>query len=148
MLSTTAPTSAQCWDLTLDFTRRPLAHGSGPRKVLVVEDEPSLREVLGELLQENGYDVDSVPTCLDGLLHLLRRSYDYLVLDLVLPEASGLFLYDQVARLDTRLAGRTVFITGAGDENPLVQRASALQVPVLSKPFTVTRLVDTLARCA
>jgi DNA-binding response OmpR family regulator len=143
MLGTEAPTLAERdqFEIDLRHTGPPALR---PRRILVVDDEPSMRSYLGDLLRGEGYHVDAVPSCMDGLIQLLRTQYDFLVLDLILPEVNGVFLYNQAARLNRKLASRTIFITGGGPDDPLVRQAGELDVPVLWKPFPPWRLVEML----
>jgi two-component system, OmpR family, response regulator len=84
-------------------------------RVLVIEDEPDLRRLLEQALQEDGYAVDVAADGPTGLYKATTWDYDALVLDLMLPGLSG---WDLLARL--RRAG------GAGDTGDTERR-----VPVL-----------------
>jgi signal transduction histidine kinase/CheY-like chemotaxis protein len=59
------------------------------RRVLVVEDDPGLRESIRTLLQMDGVEVEGVGTASDALGRLSSSSFDCVVLDLTLPDASG-----------------------------------------------------------
>ncbi|MGN1015046.1 MAG: response regulator transcription factor [Butyricicoccus sp.] len=61
-------------------------------RILVVEDEPRLRELICARLQQEHYSVDSCPNGKDALDYLACAQYDLLVLDIMLPEISGLEL--------------------------------------------------------
>lgn len=58
--------------------------------ILLVEDEKRLSEVLVKILQENKYTVDAVENGSDGLLYAQKGQYDVIILDVMLPEKSGL----------------------------------------------------------
>ena len=66
------------------------------RRILVVEDDPSLRENIQLLLQAQDVELEGVGTVADALEHLRNKTYDCMVMDLVLPDGSG---YDLLERL-------------------------------------------------
>jgi len=123
-----------------------LSRGLRPqsRRVLLVEDEPTIREYLSELLTHGGYAVDAAPDSLDALLHLMRGEYHCAILDLLLPDVNGLFLHHQIRRVDGELARRTVFITGSEESLPVHARARELRIPILPKPIPTSRLFEVL----
>jgi DNA-binding NtrC family response regulator len=114
------------------------------RRVLVVDDEPSICRALTIALSRAGYDVDSA---LSGeAAHEMLRSthFDVLFLDLRIPDVRGDVLFHLAASLQPHLRHRTLFSTGDVSE-----RAQALidecQCPVIRKPF---KLDDVLAAIA
>jgi CheY-like chemotaxis protein len=114
-------------------------------QILLVEDQPELRESLSELLQEEGY---RVRTAQDGAeaLRLLRSGPvpDLILLDLVMPRMSG-WDFAVAKDIDCRLAPiPLILLSGAGalrhQEQPLAADA------VLEKPFEVDQLFSLLRR--
>lgn len=67
-------------------------------RVLVVEDEPDLRQSLMQSLREDGYAVDGSDNGSDGLFKATSWEYDVIVLDWMLPGLSGLELLEQLRR--------------------------------------------------
>ena len=59
-------------------------------RILVVEDEVGVRETVCALLKSENYAVDAVGTAEDGIFMLKENEYDGVVLDLMLPDGSGL----------------------------------------------------------
>ncbi len=109
--------------------------------VLVVEDEPELRETLVELLMEAGYDTLHAGSGPEALYHL-DASVDLLVTDVFLPGIDG----PRVAgRFRERDAGIPVlFISGADDAT--VRRLVPAGAAILRKPFTGAELLDAVRR--
>ena len=64
----------------------------GERRALVVEDQTTFRELLAELLEGRGFQVESCATGQDAREHLSHAHYQLLLLDLVLPDGHGLDL--------------------------------------------------------
>ncbi len=118
-------------------------------RILVVDDEPVLTELLSDLLESVGHEVDIAR---DGRVALrLERAnrYDLIVTDLKMPGLDGQGLYEQVCR--ERPAMRSRFIFSTGDVvNPDAQGfLMGSGCAYLSKPFkleTVLALVDEVAR--
>lgn len=96
---------------------------SGPSDVLIVEDEPQLREVMARYLEREGF---SVRTAADGraaLIELARKRPDAVVLDLMLPEVSGL---DVLRRL--RLDGDAIPVIVMSARGSEPERVAGLEL--------------------
>jgi FixJ family two-component response regulator len=108
-------------------------------KVLVVDDDASVRKSLHRLIRAAGYDVET----LDGAEAYLERSVQpppaCLVLDIRMPGMSGLDLLKYVA--GTPRALPIVFISGHGDEDVRAQAIDAGAVEVLYKPLDESTLL-------
>jgi two-component system response regulator QseB len=111
-------------------------------RVLLVEDDPRLVELLTGLLGEEGYEVD---TALDGHhgLHLgLTRDYDVLVLDRGLPAIDGL---DLLARLRGKgLTTPVLVLSALGNPADRVEGLDAGAEDYLAKPFDINELLARL----
>jgi two-component system NtrC family sensor kinase len=116
------------------------------RRVLVVEDEPSVRDFIVVLLEETGWRVDTAAGGRAALARLAEEPYALVVSDLRMPDGTGEELYRGAIAHDPTLAERFVFITG-DTANPavwsFVEGASA---PVLEKPFPNTAFLDAVRR--
>ena len=82
-------------------------------QLLVVDDDPSLREVLGEYLSENGFAVTSVPDGDQMWQQLERSRYDLVILDLMLSGDDGLTVCRE---LRSRSPIPIIMLTASGDE--------------------------------
>jgi FixJ family two-component response regulator len=113
-----------------------------PATVLVVDDDPAVREALDSLLQSVGFEVrlyGAVQAFLDAPL---PDTPACLVLDVRLPGRSGLDLQDELASIGRRLP--VVFITGHGDIPMSVRAMKAGAVEFLTKPFREQDLLDAI----
>jgi GAF domain-containing protein/DNA-binding response OmpR family regulator len=79
--------------------------GSGSRRALVVEDDPATREMLGRLLQREGWTVDEAANGRIGLERVATVPPDLILLDLMMPEVDG---FEFVERLRAEPAWRTI----------------------------------------
>ena len=93
------------------FVSQPEAATPGPR-ILVVDDEARLRHSLKLLLAHDGRQIDECATGGDAVAALSQQHYDLVLLDLRLPDMTGLQVMD---RVKTRLASMTVIVVSADD---------------------------------
>jgi DNA-binding response OmpR family regulator len=110
---------------------------SGER-ILVVDDEPSIREVVGLYLRREGYEVESAADGDAAMAALARGAPDLLILDLMLPGVDGLSITRHV-----RAAGNLpiIMLTARGEE---IDRVLGLELGAddyLTKPFSPRELV-------
>jgi two-component system, OmpR family, response regulator len=115
--------------------------GGGRVRVLVVEDEPEMAGLLRRALVEEGYAVDLAGNGDHGYRHAVTTSYDAIVLDVLLPGASG---FEVCARLRRQEVWTPVLMLTARDA--VADRVRGLDGGAddyLTKPFS---LVELLAR--
>ena len=120
----------------------PAEPGPGPARVLVLEDEQRIREMLVDALGRAGHHVESVADGLAGLARFQGGDFDVVLTDLSLPERSGL----EVARAVKRLRPGTpvVLITGWGHLlDPALLAESGVDL-TLVKPFRLERVLGIL----
>lgn len=67
-----------------------------PKKILIVEDEKYLRELYVEMLEEEGYSVDSKADGKDGYVAIKKGGYDLVLLDVMLPGIDGLEILKRI----------------------------------------------------
>jgi two-component system, NtrC family, response regulator AtoC len=110
--------------------------------VLLVEDEPSLRQVIAEGLESEGFAVAQALDGADALDRLRGFAYDALVVDLGLPDANGMDILDQALLLYPDI--RAVVVTGFGGVDEAVQAIKKGAIDFLVKPFQLVQLARVL----
>ena len=115
-----------------------------PSVVFVVDDDPSIRRSLTNLLRSVGFRVETFPTAIDYLKSPQIDAWGCLVVDVRLPDMSGLDLQREVAR--AAAPRPIVFITGHGDIPMAVQAIKGGAVEFLTKPFREQDLLDAIRR--
>jgi CheY-like chemotaxis protein len=109
-------------------------------KVLVIEDDAGIREILVEVLEREGYSVSSAEHGLAGLARAREHHPDLILLDLMMPVMDGwTFLAAQIE--DPRIAHIPVVILSAAKDLSEVRAAQCL-----SKPCNVSELLATVER--
>jgi len=113
-------------------------------RVLVVEDDPSVRGLLQTLLVSEGYDVSTASDGLAGLVKANSAHPHLILLDLMMPDLGGIRVLEEL-RSDPALAGIPVIVgTGKPDAVPSL-RTLLGDDNVFSKPFGVVELMARVA---
>jgi len=113
-------------------------------RVLVVDDEASIRELLTRTLSLTEYDVEAVADGRTGLDRLRLGSYDLLIADLRMPVMDGLTLIREARRLQPNL--KAIIITGYSTESSAIEAVNLGVVGYLVKPFRVPQVLASVAR--
>jgi DNA-binding response OmpR family regulator len=106
-------------------------------RVLIVEDDPNVAEVVSRYLAREGYDVDAVADGAEGLRRALADPPDLVVLDLMLPSLSGL---DVCRRLRAAAPVPVIMLTARGEEADRIAGLELGADDYLSKPFSPREL--------
>ncbi len=121
------------------------ADGSGPARVLVVDDEAEIAELMRAMLEGAGFEVATAESGALALELLGEARFDAIVSDLRMPEMDGAALWREVKARHPALARRMLFVTGdtlsPGAEQFLVESGCAS----LDKPFARSDLIDRVA---
>jgi len=104
---------------------------NGPR-VLVVDDEPQILRGLRAILRNQGFQVDVAATKAEVLDAVASRPPDLLVLDLVLPDGSGVEVCEEIRRWS---AMPIIVLSAVGDEREKVRALNAGADDYMTKPF-------------
>jgi CheY-like chemotaxis protein len=115
------------------------------RRILVVDDEPDVAELMRLFLGLLGYEADIFPSCEESLKAVGEKRYWAVFCDYMMPKITGDLLYREVKALDSALAGRFVLITGAMLDEHLESFLQSERVKVISKPFNLGEIKKTLA---
>jgi two-component system response regulator ChvI len=73
---------------------------SNTKKVMIVDDEADVISVLGIVLEENGFEVDTFEDPIVALKSYRAGVYDLLILDIKMPKMDGFELYDEIKKID------------------------------------------------
>lgn len=115
---------------------------SRPARILLVEDEPAVRELLKHALTRRGYQVEIGCTGDEGMaLCESLEPPDLLITDLILPGATGPAIAE---RLRQRVPGVKVLLMSGYAEHPLLDAAHAAGEPCLVKPFELSTFSETV----
>ena len=116
----------------------------GSSRVLVVDDESSIRELLQKTLALAEYEVDTAPDGRAALERLRLGNYDLLIADLKMPGMDGLTLIREAKRLKADLP--VIIITGFSTESSAIEAVNLGVAGYLTKPFRVPQVLAAAAR--
>ncbi len=109
-------------------------------RILVVEDEPTVAQLIADVLGEEGHPVDAVLDSREALARIARISYDLVICDLRMPHLDGRGLYRELVRQGSPLRRRFVFVTGDTLAPHTLEFLETSGVPYVAKPFLVEEL--------
>jgi CheY-like chemotaxis protein len=112
-------------------------------RVLLIDDDPSVREVVRYLLASFGYDCQTAADGARGLARFDQGGWDIVVTDLAMPEMSGWEVAEAIRRRSPTTP--IVLITGMIDSE-VMRRADERGLPVVPKPFRVEMLRMVVAK--
>ena len=109
-----------------------------PDNILVIEDEPDLREGLKHNLEMDGYTVQTAATGSEGLQKATQNGHALILLDLMLPEVSGLDILRQLRDQGHRTP--VIIISAKGQDHEKVAGLELGADDYVTKPFALTEL--------
>jgi len=114
--------------------------GLAARRFLVVEDEPTVAQLIVDVLREEGHHVDAVLKSQEGLALLSRGEYDLVICDLRMPRLDGPAFYDALVRAASPMKDKIIFVTGDTLAPRTLRFLESKSLPYLAKPFLVEEL--------
>ena len=115
------------------------------KRVLVTEDDPSIRKLLATILRRASYDVDTAANGHDAVEKARETEYDVIVLDLMMPVMGGV---EVMARLAVRTPKpRFVVIMSAEPLDTIARAHGANVFATLHKPAAIEEIVATVGAC-
>ncbi|MCD1635334.1 response regulator [Martelella mediterranea] len=111
-------------------------------RILVIEDDPVLADGLAVGLRLNGYTVDAVATCADAIAAIKAGAYDAIILDLMLPDGSGLDLLADVRQAGNRTP--VLMLTALDETEDRIRGLDVGADDYIGKPFDLDELAARL----
>ena len=123
---------------------KPVPPGDGRPRVLVVDDEASIRDLLAKTLALADYDVDVAANGQAAVDCVRHNGYSLLITDLKMPGLDGLSVITEARRVDAQLP--VIVITGYSSESTAIEAANLGVSGYLTKPFKVPKVLEVAAR--
>ena len=118
----------------------------GRARILVIDDERAVRELISVALAIEGHDVHTAENGKEALDLIGQHRYDLVFCDLRMPEMDGQQLYEEVQRDYPQVLKRIVFVTAqahSSDYGPFLRTTG---IPVIEKPFTLSQLRQAVSK--
>jgi len=116
------------------------------RKILVIDDEEPILELLEEALTKNGYRVITVKDGDTAIQYFQKDRYDLVICDWKIPGLSGQQIYEKLKEREPSLNERFIFISGDLLNPKGKQFVQQQHTPFLLKPFTMEQLLGTIQK--
>ena len=107
------------------------------QRILVVDDEPAIRELVCQVLTSDGHTAEQPSNRREALQMIRNHRYDCIIMDLRMPDINGQQLYQMVADTDPGLARKVIFVTGDTVRRETREFLEVTGNPVLSKPINM-----------
>ncbi len=114
---------------------------SGADRILIVDDERGIRETLTDVLEDEGYSVESVETGNECLERLSARNYAVVLLDVWLPDIDGIETLERMSSAEDSGKPVVVMISGHGTVGSAVRATKLGAHDFLEKPLSVDRVL-------
>jgi two-component system NtrC family sensor kinase len=114
------------------------------KKILVVDDEMVIRDILIRILSEKGYDIESAASGTEGLEKIVNSKYDVYLLDIKMPGVDGRDMYEAISEKFPQLINRVIFITGDTITRSTLDFLETTGRKYLSKPLDFSKLINTI----
>ena len=112
-------------------------------RILVVDDDPGIGQMLTRALARHGFEVDATTSADEAIEKAESASYDAALVDLVMPEHDGA---DLSATLRRRYPGLPIGLMTGYSNSPLIPQFEKSGMAVFKKPLLIQDLVDFLER--
>lgn len=116
------------------------------KRILIIDDEQLLLDLLTHLLSQIGYEVDQALSGREAAAKMKDREYDIIFLDIRMPQMDGKEFYLRIRERSPSLAGRIVFITGDVANPQTVSFIEETGNLYLKKPFTIREVQELLEK--
>ena len=116
----------------------------GPARILVVDDEESIRDLLRLVLTGEGYSVVTANDGEEAIEHLEAQRFDLVITDLVMPTVNGVEVLRAAKRIDPNYP--VIIITGFPSAETVTELVRLGAGDYLTKPFTIDVVVATVAK--
>jgi len=115
-------------------------------RVLVVDDESTIRSLLKAMLEPMGHEVDAVADGRSAIEYVLANRYGVILLDVRMPDMGGLEVFRRIRKIAGSIASRVVFMTGdmlADETRAMLEQTGA---PAIAKPFEPQELLQAIEK--
>ena len=111
-------------------------------KILIIDDEKSIRKTLREILEYEKYQVDEAADGVEGIAMIQKEKYDIVLCDIKMPKMDGIEVLDKVMQLSSDTP--VVMVSGHGNIETAVEAVKKGAFDFIAKPLDLNRLLVTI----
>lgn len=114
------------------------------KKILVVDDEFAMRDVLFEFLQEHGSNVSLAASGKEALEMIHKNTFDMMIFDVTMPDMDGITLFEEMKKIVAN--PKVLFTSGYSRSEKLQNFLEEQNVRYISKPYSLEKLISELSQ--
>jgi len=114
----------------------------GNARIIIIDDDESIRKTLSTILQEEGYTVDTADTGKEGIRKTNENCYNLALIDMKLPDIEGIDLLLKIK--DTTPRMRKIIITGFPTIQNAMEAVNRRADAFILKPFEMEKVLQTI----
>ncbi len=114
---------------------------SSSERLLIVEDEEAVLEVMQRALMRKGFAIDGVNNGEAGLQYLKEKRYSVIICDIRMSGMNGFDFYQEVQKIDPRMARRIIFTSGDSIRKESLNFIKMTGATFIPKPFELSQLI-------
>lgn len=111
------------------------------QRILVIEDDPSVRTLLAKSLEARGFDVDTAGDGLEGLTRVEERRPDLIIVDIMMPRLDGMTFVKAIKGHSETRPIPVIFLTAKSDPRSTIDGINVGARFYISKPFQIDELM-------
>jgi len=112
------------------------------KRILVVDDEEVIVDLLTAILTDQGFEVDFALDAAGALEKVRESIFDAAILDFNLPDMNGVMLHREIRQMDEELADNTLFTSGVEQSEKNLDYYTSYGKGFLTKPFEVQEVLS------
>lgn len=112
------------------------------KSILLAEDEPILRMLVVDSLEDEGYDIDEACDGEEAIDKIKAKTYDLIILDYMMPKLTGVEVIEQTRRLPNRTEAKILMLSAKNQQAEQDKVMAAGADGFMSKPFSPLDLID------
>lgn len=116
------------------------AKGAGER-ILLVDDEPMILDLLVDILGAGGYQVDTAANGAEAARKVRGNVYDLIISDVRMPQMNGIELYDEILAARPELANKVIFVTGDLIDPDTLAFVERIGAKTIAKPLEIQQVL-------
>ena len=132
---------AEASDAVIESEGRSVSRGSEKRRILLVDDEASILDLMIEILSVLGHRIDTASNGEEAWRKVREHDYDVVLTDVRMPQMNGIDLYRNLLEIKPEMEHRIIFSTGDLMDNETAAFVAEINARTIAKPFDVDRMI-------
>ncbi len=132
---------AEASDGVIESEERSVSRGSGKRRILLVDDEEPILDLMIDILSGLGHRIDTASNGEEAWRKVRDHDYDVVLTDVRMPQMNGIDLYRNLLEIKPEMENRIIFSTGDLMDNETASFLAEINARTILKPFAVDKVV-------